>query len=100
MFTIFAINSPFLLPSFLGRKRKREKNNKSSGQKSCLSARSLSEPFLLERYRNGTPLVIRKSTVYLYVIGDRAERHCFDPDFGYSSSFSSFIGKEEKGGKE
>ena len=36
----FANPSPFLLPSFLGRKRKGEKNNQSRGQKSCLSARS------------------------------------------------------------
>ena len=30
---------PFLLPLFLGGKRKEEKNNQSRGQKSCLSAR-------------------------------------------------------------
>jgi len=33
--------SPFLLPSFLGGKRKGEENNKSLGQKSFLSARSI-----------------------------------------------------------
>ena len=32
--------SPFLLPPFIGGKRKWEKNNLSRGQKSCLSARS------------------------------------------------------------
>ena len=37
--TIFAIHSPFLLPSFLEVKRKGEENNQSRGQKSCLSAR-------------------------------------------------------------
>ena len=31
---------PFLLPFFKGGKRKREENNQSRGQKSCLSARS------------------------------------------------------------
>ena len=36
----FAIHSPFLLPLFIGGKRKGEENNQSHGQKSCLSARS------------------------------------------------------------
>ena len=37
---IFPIPSPFLLPSFLGWKRKGKKSNQSRGEKSCLSARS------------------------------------------------------------
>ena len=36
----FAIHSPFLLPSFLRRKRKGKKNNQSRGPKSYLSTRS------------------------------------------------------------
>ena len=40
MIKIFAINSPFLLPPFLRREEKREKNNQSRGQKSYLSALS------------------------------------------------------------
>ena len=36
----FAIQSPFLLPFFLGRKIKGEKNNQSRDFKACLSARS------------------------------------------------------------
>ena len=34
------IHSPFLLHSFFRREEKREKNNQSRGQKSCLSART------------------------------------------------------------
>ena len=37
----FCFHSPFLLPSFLGGKRKGEMNNQIRGQKSCLSTRSL-----------------------------------------------------------
>ena len=37
---IFAIPSPFLLPSFLGGRREGEENNQSRGQNSCLSSRS------------------------------------------------------------
>ena len=40
LITIFAIHSPFLLPSFLGGKSKEFKKNQTCGQKSCLSARS------------------------------------------------------------
>ena len=36
------IHSPFHLHSFLGGKRKGEKNNQSRGQKSCLSVLSIS----------------------------------------------------------
>ena len=39
-FARFLLFIPFLLPPFLGGKRKGEKNNESGGQKSCLSARS------------------------------------------------------------
>ena len=38
--TILLIHSHFLRLSFLGGKRKGEKNNQSHGQKSCLSTRS------------------------------------------------------------
>ena len=42
----FCIHSPFLLPTFLGWKRKGEKKNQGRGQKSCLSARSDFRAFL------------------------------------------------------
>ena len=44
---IFTIHSPFLLPSFLGGKRKGRKNNKSRDFKSCLSARSFLHNLLM-----------------------------------------------------
>ena len=37
----FPIHSPFLLPPFLGEKKKEEENDQSCDQKSCLSARSM-----------------------------------------------------------
>ena len=43
--TIFAIDSPFLLPYFLRGKRKEEKNDHSCDFKSCLSSRSLKRTF-------------------------------------------------------
>ena len=45
--TMFAIHSPFLLPSFLRGKRKGEKNNQSYDLQSCLSARSFGISTLL-----------------------------------------------------
>ena len=58
--TIFAIHSPFLLPFFLGWKRKGEKNNQSRDFKSCLSG----SPQLLELYQpqlSGGPLYMVKA---------------------------------------
>ena len=44
--TLFAIHSPFLLPSFFKREEKKGNNNQNHDFKSCLSARSLFDPHI------------------------------------------------------
>ena len=60
---IFAIHSPFLLPFFLGGKRKSVKKNQNRDFKSCLSARSclifsfITLPEALVLFRRGTWII-------------------------------------------